>query len=716
MKDLWRAHNASHASDPLTAWFLGPKSEHSDVVFNTLTYIFQDYVHWRRNYFPKDPVVLRHELRREHESWQNKLSACVDTILSNLKADYPFYSPRYIAHMTSEQTIPAVLGYFAGMLYNPNNVTDEAAPVTVRLELEVGRMVAAMLGYAPERAWAHICSGGTVANLEALWVARMVQFTPFMVRDYCKRHAPDFTIQAANGQPARVVDLSPAELIHLPPDTAISLLRALARYEVNTLGRSQRRVLSRLNEFVRRSAYNVKLRGFDAVVRKAGMRPVIFASAAAHYCLFKVMHVLGYGEDCLRAVPVNRQFRIDTTALRAMLDSLDSREYVAAVIGVVGTTEEGAVDPIHTLSAIRAERARTHNQSFWIHADAAWGGYIRALFCGHDIAADHKGELASAATVNRFRRAIAARDVINPGTRATVAWDDPEVYRAFLALPLADSIVVDPHKLGHVPYPAGVVAFKNGLVTELMTQHARYISEETEGVKAIDAMAEINAVGPYILEGSKPGAAATACWLAHTTIPLDAQGHGSIMRASVLSARKLYWHLAQHRANFQRYEANYGTPSAHPFAFIPLCEPDTNIVCFIARPMVRQGDAFVPAHVPLAVINQINRRIHEACDIPKPARGVQMPYDKEYFVSRTVFEPARYSRDALLPLLRALHIDPDEYAKSSLVVLRSTAMNPLYPTALEAGMDYLADFVRHLHKVARLIVGEVMAKQRSRAR
>lgn len=82
--------------------------------------------------------------------------------------------------MLSEQTLPSVLGYFAAMLYHPNNVTDEAAPVTVKLELEVGQMVAEMLGYNPRTAWTHLCSGGTVANLETLWVARAAQFVPFV--------------------------------------------------------------------------------------------------------------------------------------------------------------------------------------------------------------------------------------------------------------------------------------------------------------------------------------------------------------------------------------------------------------------------------------------------------------------------------------------------------------------------------------------------------
>ena len=123
------------SKDPLTAWFLGPKAENSQIWKEMINYIFDDYIHWRRNYFPRDPVVVNRIKRRAHESWFDELSTELEMVLNQLKADYPFYSPRYIAHMLSEQSLPSVLGYFAGMLYNPNNVTDQAAPVTVPLEI-----------------------------------------------------------------------------------------------------------------------------------------------------------------------------------------------------------------------------------------------------------------------------------------------------------------------------------------------------------------------------------------------------------------------------------------------------------------------------------------------------------------------------------------------------------------------------------------------------
>lgn len=78
----------------------------------------------------------------------------------------PFYSPRYSAHMSVDQSLPAILGYLSTMFYNPNNVAFEASPFTTRLEIEVGVQLCDMLGYTVDNsksdtAWGHITCDGT---------------------------------------------------------------------------------------------------------------------------------------------------------------------------------------------------------------------------------------------------------------------------------------------------------------------------------------------------------------------------------------------------------------------------------------------------------------------------------------------------------------------------------------------------------------------------
>ena len=117
-------------------YFLGPKAENAESLKKNIKLIFTDYVYWRKNYCPRDKFDSKKD-----QDWFEKLSYELQNLLSTLKANYPFYSPRYMAHMLSETIIPGILGYFAGMLFNPNNVTDEAGPVTVNLELEFGKKI-----------------------------------------------------------------------------------------------------------------------------------------------------------------------------------------------------------------------------------------------------------------------------------------------------------------------------------------------------------------------------------------------------------------------------------------------------------------------------------------------------------------------------------------------------------------------------------------------
>lgn len=88
----------------------------------------------------------------------------------------------------------------------------------------------------------------------------------------------------------------------------------------------------------------------------------------------KAANILGYGEAALRSVPVTVRFQLDMAQLRSMLFALRKDEYMAALIGIVGTTEEGAVDPIHPIHFLRKELERGANRSLGFHVEAAWGG------------------------------------------------------------------------------------------------------------------------------------------------------------------------------------------------------------------------------------------------------------------------------------------------------------------------------------------------------
>jgi len=85
--------------------------------------------------------------------------------------NFPFFHPRYAGQMLKPPHPAAAAGYVAAMLVNPNNHALDASPVTSAMEVEAVERLAAMLGLRPP-SLGHLTSSGTIANLEALWVAR----------------------------------------------------------------------------------------------------------------------------------------------------------------------------------------------------------------------------------------------------------------------------------------------------------------------------------------------------------------------------------------------------------------------------------------------------------------------------------------------------------------------------------------------------------------
>lgn len=87
-----------------------------------------------------------------------------------LDENYPFFHPDYAGQMLKPPHPVAVLAYFTAAHVNPNNHALDGGPATARMEKEAVAAIAGMLGW--EAHLGHLTGGGTIANLEALWVAR----------------------------------------------------------------------------------------------------------------------------------------------------------------------------------------------------------------------------------------------------------------------------------------------------------------------------------------------------------------------------------------------------------------------------------------------------------------------------------------------------------------------------------------------------------------
>jgi glutamate/tyrosine decarboxylase-like PLP-dependent enzyme len=87
-----------------------------------------------------------------------------------LRDNYPFFHPSYAGQMLKPPHPAAVAGYLTAMLINPNNHALDGGPATARMEKEVVAQLAEMFGLGTHLG--HLTTSGTIANLEALYVAR----------------------------------------------------------------------------------------------------------------------------------------------------------------------------------------------------------------------------------------------------------------------------------------------------------------------------------------------------------------------------------------------------------------------------------------------------------------------------------------------------------------------------------------------------------------
>jgi aromatic-L-amino-acid/L-tryptophan decarboxylase len=160
-----------------------------------------------------------------------------------------------------------------------------------------------------------------------------------------------------------------------------------------------------------------------------------YTSKAAHGCISKAMDIAGFGSDALRCIGIDRSHRIDVGALRAQIAR--DREIGLTpflVVGSAGTVDIGAIDALDELAALCAE------ENIWFHVDGAFG----------------------------------ALGILSPALAPVLT-----------GIERADSIALDFHKWGQVPYDAGFLLVRDGEChRDAFAAPAAYLRRETRGLAA----------------------------------------------------------------------------------------------------------------------------------------------------------------------------------------------------------------------------------------
>lgn len=160
-----------------------------------------------------------------------------------------------------------------------------------------------------------------------------------------------------------------------------------------------------------------------------------YTSQAAHGCVSRAMDIAGLGTDALRKIDVDADHRIDVDALRAQI-AIDREVGFKPflVVASAGTVDVGAIDDLKAIAALCRE------EGIWFHVDGAFGAL--AIF-------------------------------------------SPELAPMLGGIELADSIALDFHKWGQVPYDAGFLLVRDGEQhRQAFAQPAAYLRREARGLAA----------------------------------------------------------------------------------------------------------------------------------------------------------------------------------------------------------------------------------------
>jgi glutamate/tyrosine decarboxylase-like PLP-dependent enzyme len=99
-----------------------------------------------------------------------EIARLLEEVADRLRNNYPYFHPLYAGQMLKPPHPAARLAYTLAMWLNPNNHALDGGRESSRMEKEAVGEIAAMFGWSTSHL-GHLCGGGTMANLEALWVA-----------------------------------------------------------------------------------------------------------------------------------------------------------------------------------------------------------------------------------------------------------------------------------------------------------------------------------------------------------------------------------------------------------------------------------------------------------------------------------------------------------------------------------------------------------------
>ncbi len=238
-------------------------------------------------------------------------------------------------------------------------------------------------------------------------------------------------------------------------------------------------------------------------------------------------------------------------------------------------------------------------------------------------------------------------------------------------------------------------------------------------------------VGVYGIEGSKPGAAAAAVWLAHRVIRPDRSGYGRILGQCMWTSKRLFCRLATlddprftvtmfNRTPAERRRAPTRTLNTERALLRRFAELDNAGLEHLLENDARARELFssvgsdqvilafaLNARLPdgssnpdLAVANALNERVFARCSVIEPRKDFA---DVELILTSSRFDPAVYGQWFVDRFCRRMGVVAGQGVGVDFLI--STTMDPW--TTEANGTDFLQTLEAGLRRAAHAALDEL---------
>lgn len=123
-----------------------------------------------------------------------------------MRDNFPYHHPLYVGQMLKPPHPIARLAYTLALWLNPNNHALDGGRASSAMEKEAVARIARMFGW--DTHLGHLCGGGTMANFEALWVARELRPGKAIAAS-AQAHYTHSRLSAVLGVPFRGITVDP---------------------------------------------------------------------------------------------------------------------------------------------------------------------------------------------------------------------------------------------------------------------------------------------------------------------------------------------------------------------------------------------------------------------------------------------------------------------------------------------------------------------------